>query len=69
MHYAIGFLLLSCDYIWIGTANFQAAEQFELVEVARLFLLRPENEAIFTIETGGQKCHVMWISTNQQAAW
>ena len=23
----------------------------------------------FTIETGGQKCHVMWILTNQQAAW
>jgi len=25
--------------------------------------------ASFTIETGGQKCHVMWMLTNQQAAW
>ena len=25
--------------------------------------------ASFTIETGGQKCHGMWILTNQQAAW
>jgi len=25
--------------------------------------------ASFTIETGGQKYHVMWIFTNQQAAW
>jgi len=25
--------------------------------------------ASFTIETGGQKGHVMWILTNKQAAW
>ena len=25
--------------------------------------------ASFTIETGGQKGHVMWIMTNQQGAW
>jgi len=25
--------------------------------------------ASFTIETGGQKGHVMWILTNQQGAW
>jgi len=25
--------------------------------------------ASFTKETGGQRCHVMWILTNQQAAW
>ena len=29
----------------IGTANFQAVEQFELAGVARPFLLRPGNEA------------------------
>jgi len=27
-----------------------------------------DSVASFTIETGGRKCHVMWILINQQAA-
>jgi len=28
-----------------------------------------ESIAFFNIETGGQKDHLMWILSNQQAAW
>jgi len=31
--------------------------------------MQMDSIAFFTIETGGQKGHVIWILTNQQAAW
>ena len=40
------------------------------VELVQSPLLKYNHSiASFTIETGRQKCHVMWISTNQQGAW
>ena len=32
-------------------------------------LVQTDSMTSFTIKTGGQKCHVMWILVNQQAAW
>jgi len=31
--------------------------------------VQTDSIASFIIETGGQKCHRVWILTNQQAAW
>jgi len=35
----------------------------------QFIILETDSIASFTIETGWQKCHVMWILTNQQGAW
>ena len=52
-------------------SNLQVEELQEAKQTleSKVNFLWMDSIAFFTIETGGQRDHVMWILTNQQAAW
>jgi len=57
--------------LWLMSASFTFQWVMVLIGAQSVgsCVVQMDSIASFTVETGGQKYHVMWILSNQQAAW